>query len=287
MIKRKAILYGNCHMNSIEICLKHSENFSKIYTIVKIPLFYEGEGCPEINVLSKCDLFIYQEIRESNSYGKEYASDNLLKMLPNDCVKICVPNLYELGYGFFPQNLVQASQPKYYNAYNPKFRDDERGLFVHGDRIIREKIEQNFSLRDLVKFVNSNDAISQEYVLKTFDQYRDKIKNREIKWDIKIYNYIFSNYQDIQMFNDFGHPTNKVMKKISEEILEYLGIENDLTQFVMIFEMEEYEDPIYPCVKEILGLNYQKEYIREQSDKKLCNHMSFNEYVKEYYFWCQ
>lgn len=284
---KKAVLYGNCHMNSIEICLKHSPNFCKEYSIVKIPLFYEGEGTIAPEILACCDLFVYQDIREKNSFGKEFSSKRLIKMLPENCIKVCIPNLYELGYGFFPQNLVQTAQPKFYNKHNPCFHGDERGLFVHGDKVIAEKIEQNYSLKDLMSFVKSGNAISKEDILDVFEKYRYKIRKREENWDIKIYEYIFDIYKENQVFNDFGHPSNIVLKKISERILDFINIENDLKNFEMIFELEEYEDPIYPCVKEALELNYQKKYIREQSNKKLCEHMDFEEYVKEYYFWCQ
>lgn len=287
LYKDKVILYGNCHMHSIAICLNHSPNFRKKYYIEKIPLFYEGGSVLDKKILSKCKLFIYQDIRETNSFGKEYSSNELIKKLSKECKKVCIPNLYELGYGFFPQCLVQKEQPKYYNKYNPPFKGDNRGLFVHGDSVISEKMEQEYSVEGIIEFANSKEAVSKEKIHEVFERYRKKIKERENRWDIKIYSYIFENYKKIQMFNDFGHPSNAVMKKISEGILELLSIENDLKDFKMIFELEEYEDPIYPCVKETLGLEYSKKYIREQSDKKLVEHMDFDEYIKEYYYWCQ
>ena len=274
-------------MGSIAECLSASKSFSHRYYIKVIPLFYEG-GAPLLErQLRRCKLFIYQEIREVNQFGKEYSTDRLMSLLPKRCKCVSVPNLYELGYGFFPQCLNRENTPKYLNDHNPSYKGDERGLFVHVDKFIAEMIEDNRSLRDILKIVKSDDYLSEKAVRELFDEYLNKIMERERNLDIKIYDFLIENYKDVQLFNDFGHPTGIVLKTISERLLVRLGLKNDLMDYTFKRELEEYGDPIYPCVAKALGLKYTKEYVREQSDKKLTEYMDFEEYVKEYYYWCQ
>jgi hypothetical protein len=216
--------------------------------------------------------------------GEEFGTDRLRDFLPAKCDCVQIPNLYELGYGFFPQNYLFEASPHFINKNNPPFKGDERGLFVHGDYVLDGMLDK--SINEVVERVNRIDLIDREKILFMFDKYIEKIRDREKRWDIQIADYIMNEYKNKQMFNDFGHPSNNVIKKMSRNLLKYIGIEDDLKDFKMIYELDEYEDPIYPCVKEILGLKYQKKYLREQSDKKLVEKMTFEEYVREYYYWC-
>ena len=284
-IKSKIAIYGNCHVRGIEICLKNSKNFNSKYELIKLPYFFEGEGPPEKDQLTTCDYFIYQEIREKNALGVEFGTKRLFDFIPRNCQCIQIPNLYELGYCFFPQNYLHLNAPHYINKNNPPYKGDERGLFVHGDYVIDSLMDM--PVNDVVKLVKSLDIISKHTIIEMFDRYISKITERETEWDIKIADFIIDNYRDIQMFNDFGHPSNVVIKKMAQDLLKLLDVDDDLDNFNMIFELDEYEDPIYPCVKNVLGLNYEKSYLRQQSDKKLVEKMDFEEYVREYYYWCQ
>ena len=285
--KGKAILYGNCHMIILEEYLNRSKTFRNKWQIQSIPLFYEGGGGISKELLSKCDLFIYQEIRETNQYGVEYSSDYLLKQLPDGCIRLCVPNLYELGYGFFPQNLMQTQQPKYYNKFNPSFQGDERGLFVHGDKVIQDLLRNNTAVNHIIQKIINEDVIDEKFIIENFNNYWEKIRERERKWDIKVYNFLRNTYQKQQIFIDFGHPTNLVIKYITENILLYLKLKNDIEDIKIELVLDEYEDPIYPCVTKTLGLKYQKEFLRENSNKKLRDEMDLEEYIREYCYWCQ
>lgn len=288
VLKKKAVLYGNCHMNLIEMYLQKSVSFSARYYILQIPLFYEGGEALTQRDLRNCKLFIYQEVREKNKYGYEYCSDYLMSMLPNNCLRVQVPNLYELGYGFFPQNLVypgKTGKIKFQNDYNPNYHGDERGLFVHGDKYIQNMINQAKPLNVVIEQLKG-EVIPKYEILELFDIYIRKIEEREKKWDIKILDYLFKNYKDFQVFNDFGHPSNRVIKEITSRLLEYINLDDDIKDIYVDTELDEYEDPIYPCVASALGLKYQKKYLRKYSDKKIRNDMDYEEYIKEYYYWC-
>ena len=87
-----------------------------------------------------------------------------------------------------------------------------------------------------------------------------------------------------KMFYDAGHPTNVIMKKISEEILNRLGIDEDGIHTDLT--MDGCENPIYPSVKRWLKLQWDESEIRKShSARKCCDKMDFEEYVKEYLWW--
>lgn len=287
--KEKVIVYGNCHTIVIIEYLLQSKSFNNHYYIQQIPMFYE-KGVFDCKLLKGCKLFIHQDIREENKFGKEFSSDYIKGILGKECICICIPNLYELGYGFFPQSLVQSNNPKYYNKRNPEFiKGDDRGLFVHGDRILEQQIDNNCSLNDIIEYAHSDNILSNKEITDIFNTYKAKILRREDNWDIKIFDFIFENdhYKEEQMFTDFGHPTNIVLKKIVERLLDRIeNTYNDITSIEINRVLDQYEDPIYPYVAKVLGLKYSKKYIRVQSNMKIRKNMDFDEYVKEYYYWC-
>jgi hypothetical protein len=52
-------------------------------------------------------------------------------------------------------------------------------------------------------------------------------------------------------------------------------------------DLDDYELPIYPKVKEILKLEFDENDIRKSSHgKKMDKKMSFEEYIREYLYWC-
>ena len=49
--------------------------------------------------------------------------------------------------------------------------------------------------------------------------------------------------------------------------------------------MDAHESPIYPCVRDALGLKWDIQYIRKQG-KKFVKNMDLAEYIREYIDWC-
>lgn len=83
--KKVAIIYGNRHTVPIKqaLCLSHEfDSQYGFYPIKQIQNIKCSEYCIdnlESKAYGKCELFIHQCIWERNVYGKEYASDNLIK----------------------------------------------------------------------------------------------------------------------------------------------------------------------------------------------------------------
>lgn len=158
-------------------------------------------------------------------------------------------------------------------------------MFPHGDIVIDECIKRGMSVDEIIAYVKSDSIFSKEAILQNFAEYMEKIKKREEAWDIKIYDYIVLNYKKTKLFYDVGHPTNIIMKKISNEILAMLGME--LCDREIDTQMDIHETPVYPAVKKCLNLEWTEGYIRESNlAKKASVRMDLDEYVRLYVWWC-
>ena len=73
--------------------------------------------------------------------------------------------------------------------------------------------------------------------------------------------------------------------KICLDILDMLHIEDK--RIVAEFSLDMHEEPVYPVVKDILGLKWSDQFIRNgRVAKKACEKMDFREYIEEYLWWC-
>lgn len=277
--KKISVLHGNCHMDVVKQYLKSSQEFDKVYGIYPNPLIQNNkQGYIKENILNHCDLFIHQDIRTNNAYGYKLSDEYILGKLPEKAIKITMPNLFGLGYGFFPQYFI--------NDHNPSLNDDKNGMFPNGDININNFIKAGLNISDIIYKINSNEIYSEVEVVDNFESSIHKIKEREKNWDIKILDFILYSYKKYKLFYDVGHPTNIIMKEISKQILINLGLNyNDIKSDLC---MNQHEDPVYPCVGKYLNLDWvENEIIRVNSPKKMnSNVMDIIEYIKQYIMWC-
>ena len=195
--------------------------------------------------------------------------------------EIIIPHLFGLGQAFFPQ-----SPEKGVNKCNAAIANGEdfNGMFPHADKVIDKCVEENMNVENIISFCKSSSALSTADILGNFKKYMDKIKDREKGWDIKIYNFILSNYKKEKLFYDKGHPTNIILKKISLDILFELGLQEDC--ICTDLKLDAYENPIYPIVAQCLELKWDEIEIRKSTyAKKMCVKMDFDEYIREYVQW--
>ena len=117
--KKVAIVYGNCHTDSIKDTLCKSRGFSEKYGIYPMPPVQEIKRM-KIDIksipLESADVFIHQCIWEKNFYGIEFSSSSLIKRLHPNCRIIGIPNLYRMPKFLFPQ-IPEEFDQKYYKEF--------------------------------------------------------------------------------------------------------------------------------------------------------------------------
>jgi len=278
--KKIVLIHGNCHLRIAKGYLESSETFIKQYAIYPNPEIHKNKrGKIDESVIRNCDVLIHQAIRPQNPFGQKLSAEYLRKDKKPNALEIVVPNLYGLGKAFFPHSSVNERN------YLLKNGCDTGGMFPHADSVLDEGIRQGKTIEEIISFAKSEDAINKDVVLDNFNIYMEKIKERERDCDIKIYDYILAHYKYERLFYDMWHPTNLVIRKYAMEILQRLGITDENIYFKD--NLGAHEVPIYPVIKECLGLEWKDANMREGIDgKKLRDTMSLEEYIYEYLWWC-
>lgn len=281
--KKMVFLHGNCHMDIIESFLQSSEKFQNKYAIYPTPRICTGERVNE-QILCNMDIWIHEDIQVSNRFGYKVSDEYIKKYMAPNVTEIVIPHLYGLGAGFFPHTQVENSRNT--ALLNGAY---ENGMFPDRDDIIERCMElcvQNrtdIKVKEIYQFSCEDGIIPEEYIKSNFEKYISKIKQREKVWDIKILDFILQHYKHEKLFYDKGHPTNVILKKISEEILKILKIRDEVTSDKTL---DIHEVPIYPWIKKVLGMEWKEEFIRVHAGSMKAAPMNVLEYIREYIWWC-
>lgn len=272
--KKIVIIYGNCHTMVISEYLKNCAEFCDQYAIypikpiqtIKDPKYFK------LPVFKVCDLFIHQSIQLNNRYGEDYASENIIKILPISCRIIAIPNVYQLPVCFFPQ---------YEKAHELRWRGDT--MFFR-DKRMDTYLKQGVSLRKIALNYNDCEMYSEEMLDEAFEKFKEKVLSRENEWDIKAWKYINDNFQKKQLFYDPNHPTNEFLRYVVEELLSLLEIEYDAEALEKskVTKLDSYQMPMLKVVKNHFDMRFEEEELRNTGRKVRHVTMDLQEYVKQY-----
>lgn len=279
--KKVVVLNANCYGPQIKKYLQNDSDFSKEYCFYPIPPICENKlGTIDKHIMSKCSVFIHQDIREDNAYGYKLSDKYLLDLLPSNAISITVPNLVGFGKAFYPQSV----------SSNPNSRphpNSKTGLFPHADKLIDELVQQGKTRNEIINICRSGGNFNKNDVQTSLNVNYRKYKEREKYWDIKVLDMIMDLYRDVQVFYDMVHPANFIMRKICEEVMGKVGIHKNLE--LLGNGINTFEIPLYPEIREHLSLSWGgwNHIIRKDSACKLIQgDMNMEEFIKEYLFWC-
>lgn len=278
--KKIAIIYGNCHTVPIKQGLKLSKLFNLEYG------FYPLHQIQEINnnslndlssnVFERCDLFIHQSIRLENTYGKKYASKELINRLKSNCIEIAIPNLYGLPKFLYPQFDNNLATKKI----------EGKNYFPFRDKYIEYMWGNGCKEQEIYNYILKGDIIQKNEIASAADAFYEKVKKRETEWNIKIAEWIINKYKETPLFFDPNHPTKVVIEYIINNILCLLNYD-EIINYDNICVLDGYEIPLYGDVCNKLELKYTTQNImRKYTRMTICNNqMDLFEYIKEYILW--
>lgn len=288
MNKEIVFLHGNCHLSIVQQYMESSKDFCNQYTIYQCSrLVSNAEFCFEKEFFDHIRVWIHQDIRKDNRMGY-HVSDEYIRSCISDIssiTEIIVPNLYGHGRGFFPQNKGME-----HNSHNEAIANmngtDLNGMFCTPDFVIEDCMKRNLTIEETMDWCNRDDLFDAAEIIEAFEKMISRIKEREKKWDIPISQFIIDHYKHKKLFFDAFHPTNVILKYISEKILDLLNCGYE--EIGCLHCLDAHEEPVYPSVSKILELEWKDEEIRKSKRaKKALETMSFNEYIKEYAWWCK
>lgn len=273
--KKIVVMYGNCHIGSLTEVLNQCKEFTDKYEIYPVELIcnIKDKEYFELPIFRTCDVFIHQSIRKNNRYGEEFASENLIKRLPEHCKIISVPNVYHMPMCFYPQYIEK-----------PEFKRKGATIFFR-DSIVEKMYLDNKSVDEIIETYKDVGLFDTERLQELWCDFIEKVKRRESEWDVKIADYIIEHVGDKPLFYDPNHPREEIIRYIAERVLELLevDVDGDSVKNVKVKRMTTYEMPICKSVSEYFGFPYDlNDEIRIGGNKLVNIHMYLRDYIKQY-----
>jgi hypothetical protein len=253
---KNLVFYTNCQGGiGINKLLSNKIKFKTINYIQTFSTIWNNQELP-IDILNNADVFIYQPI--NNKYGK-YSTDtniedNILKYLKQDCIKISFPYIYFscLFPLYFANSAAQIDGGDSYDI----------SKIVNRDIIL--ELKKKYTNEEIILLYNS-----QEIDFNFKDNYEntiERIKDTEKNCNIIITNlFTLDNIKKQKLMHTNNHPTNYVLKYITNEVLKILQLPT--------FDFEEFNTEILSELSySIYSYNYYKFDWLKESD---CNETIF------------
>lgn len=287
--KKVAVIYGNCQTPILSRILLLSHTFSKDYIFVEIPAVHEyvSRMKTQWDTLIKdnafwqqVDLFIYQNVSESNRFCNGLATGNILKKLNSSCKTVKIVNVYFSGY------FIQTTR----NEHNFMKDVQQSGMFPFGDRYIDNMLIQGQGEKEILEKITKADFIPSEEIHNFAKKSLAELKEREKDVDVVISDYIMENYDKRQLFYSFNHPVNLVLIEYAKRILNFLGYpEPDVDEAVVYLKadcLKGTDIPIYPSVLQALQIKeYEKSYfLNRYIEPEIL--VDFETYCRKYIEYC-
>lgn len=282
--RKIVVILANCYGRVYKEFLLSNQWFNERYRIIDVPAIHRYDiknGISEIpeEVLRECDVYIHQDIRASNKFSYFLSDEYILPQLKKTCVSITVPNLVGFGRFLYPTNQGAFKEVDLAGASWTPFVTD---TFI--DSLYMKYKDIN----ELSEHIVSDSPLSDDEVVKEFEECILKLKKREENWDIKISDFILENYKDIKLFYDVNHPTPFLMKEICKRLGKYLGLEGK-TENVKE-DLGYAECFVWPFVQNALGIHWSEEYVRRDNSswywtKFIGASLDVREYIREYIWW--
>lgn len=273
--KKVVAIYGNCHTTAISeimlMCPEFQDDYV-VYPILPIHVVKSSEYFSHA-VFKHCDVFIHQSIQLHNRYGEEFASENIFKKLKASCRIIAIPNVYHLPMCFFPQYTSDT-----------EFKNRNKETLFFRDTIIDECYAKGYSIKKIIAAYSDESAFDNEDLNHQFSEFIEKIRKREVDWDIKVSEFIQEHYQSVQLFFDPNHPTSFFIKYVCKEILKLLNVDFNGKEIdeLKINELDSFEMPICYAVKKNFNMIFKEKEMRVTGRKIKNEKMYLVEYISQY-----
>lgn len=235
--KGRYVVFGNCQATFVADFLDTSSKFIEKFERIQIPGVHEMNELEYQrlkNELQSVSLFIYQPVDRGYLKSKE-----LLEILPDQCVKISIPSLF-------------------FNSYNPEvtYIRESDSIIQYHDRIQLKYIENYHD------FFN-NKFLSPDFFPLDFSQkcvkasiFELRKREGEQKIDIQMSDYIENNYRNERLFHVLNHPTQRLLCKMSQEIINYLMLNDNVSERIDNFFLDYWQFPIYLSHYKNLEINF-------------------------------
>lgn len=195
-------------------------------------------------MLKKCDIFIYQPVNES--YGI-YSSNNLIKYLNNNCIKIGIPFVYIDS--FFP--LIKKNLAHSIDGGN--ISDDN--TILNKDVILN--LKKTYTNKEIIELYYKN-KIDFNYEIR-FIENINRMREKEKECNVKITDFILENYKKQKLMYLHHHPNKKVLDHIAIQVFNLLNIKNNIIENKWNGKLSDEEYPYHQTSIEHFKFNFNSD----------------------------
>ena len=223
-MKKKCIMFGNCHCSGIALFLKKFSNFYDIYDVEQYAnwqLILDNDYI-STKSLQDADLVIYQPLSDvHNCYSTNKNNpSSFFNLLKENCKTISFPRIH--NNAIFPIFKKHFHKTEMYGYVINEISDINKLI---------ELYEKNLLNYDFNTRMNENYKISKE---------------KEENCDVKIIDFIFENIQKYKLFLTQDHPTSFIFNEVTRQICKILNIVYDYDNGLLVDEnISGLQDSVY------------------------------------------
>lgn len=268
----KIILYGNCQADALRIVLRQQIP-EKDMTCIQNYHMIAKKSPVDKEVLRNTDVFIYQPIHSKHGkYSTDVTVDeNMLSHLPDHCLKISFPYIYNSG-------LWPLIAPRGCDWFEKDFCDTKSNNL--DDAHPKNWINMNV-ITDLKKSGATLDDVLDLYKNKKIDwkfesRFQgniDEMLRREQTCDLSVGEFIKTNIKKQKVMVTHNHPTAVVFKHMADQVLNKLNIDNEVNLDEVRYPRPKSVIPrnLAPADDQWLHTSYEQDHFKFEYDAD-CTH---------------
>lgn len=206
------LIYANCQGIGIKHFLNKSEHIRNNYKIEHIRIDELVNKQLELNIekLKNTDVFIHQYLDEKHG---NICTNNILKYLKPDCKKISFAYIY--NNSFYPTKGPEVILDKFIHK--------KCTIIYDNSEVIIDLINSGFLLEQILDLYDNN-KIDFKYELR-WNNTNNVLEQKESNCDVKVLNFIKSNFSKQRLFLLENHPSSIVFIEIVNQILDILNLD--------------------------------------------------------------
>ena len=205
---KQAVFIGNCQAAAIQQCLKYS-NFYEKYTSKYYANWQmiESKSAPPITDLANADLVVYQPLSDVHGcYSTNpHNPKSMLSVCKSDAVLVSFPRIHN-------------------NSIWPIFKKHRYKSFYYGDEFLKYYMDKGVTkIEDFLRLYDSNEL--NFFFNERYERNKKISVERELETDIKVWDFLESNWHNKQLFLTQDHPTTHVFSHVVKQLCDIIDVE--------------------------------------------------------------
>ena len=244
------ILHANCQGDALRPLLENTPAFANHFSIAQYTN-YIRQPVPEEEI-THCRLFLYQYL--DSKWGTS-SSDHLLKLLPDGCQAIQIPNLFFKGYW-------------------PCWTNDTKEIDF-ADAVLETLLARGLNDIEILHVYESGALLGN--VASTAEQSLRHEEKKEAGCPIQCAHILREFWQQEQLFLTVNHPAPRLIFHVADSLLHLLDLGHvpKAIQKAYVHPDGNFWLPLHPALHNLLGLPFASKERKYRIFDKLLTHKEY------------